>query len=229
MIRVKPVKLMEEIYTSIDLQDVEYLTKNLTPGETFYGEQLYQDEEGNEYRAWTHQKSKLASGMMMGMRIPALREGSKVLYLGASTGTTVSHVSDVVGNTGKVYAVEFSPRSMRDLMNLAMKRENIIPILADARHPYEYAHLLSGVDVLYCDVAQPNQSELMLSNARAFLKTGGMGYIAIKTKSISQRERSNVVFDKEKKILDEGGFEHIKSVSIHKIHKEHFVYLGKWK
>ena len=38
-----------------------------------------------------------------------------MLYLGAASGTTVSHVSDVVGPEGMVYAVEFSHRPGRDL------------------------------------------------------------------------------------------------------------------
>ena len=48
-----------------------------------------------------------------------------MLYLGAASGTTVSHVSDVVGEDGLVFAVEFSHRSGRDLINMAKKRTNV--------------------------------------------------------------------------------------------------------
>ena len=67
----------------------------------------------------------------------------QVLYLGAASGTTVSHVSDIVGPEGLVYAVEFSHRSGRDLINVAKKRTNIIPIIEDARHPHKYRYGLT--------------------------------------------------------------------------------------
>lgn len=225
---LNPVKLMEGVYSTSDIQGVNYVTKNLIPGVSVYGEQLLHDSEGVEYRSWAHNKSKLASGMLAGMRVPVLKKGAEVLYLGASSGTTVSHVSDIVGATGMVFAVEFSPRSMRDLMNLANRRENIVPILADARYPHEYSHLVHGVDLVYCDVAQPKQSDLMVLNSKTFLKKDGMGYIAVKTKSISQREKSDVIFKREAEILDQGGFDRIKTVSIHRYHREHYVYLGRW-
>ena len=52
-----------------------------------------------------------------------------MLYLGAASGTTVSHVADIVGPEGMVYAVEFSHRSGRDLINVAKKRMNVVPII----------------------------------------------------------------------------------------------------
>jgi len=112
------------------------------------------------------------------------KPGARVLYLGAASGTTVSHVSDVVGpvsillkfiisdlwsriaymdcvvpcmQTGVVYAVEFSHRSGRDLVNMAKKRTNVIPIIEDARHPAKYRMLVGMVDVIFSDVAQPEQ------------------------------------------------------------------------
>ncbi len=128
--------------------------------------------------------------MINNIRIPSIKSGASILYLGASSGTTVSHVSDIVGNEGLVYAVEFAPRPGRDLYTLAEERNNIIPIIADARYPHEYTHLVDKVDMIYCDVAQPTQSELFVENAAAFLKTGGQGYVAIKTKSISSKGKA---------------------------------------
>lgn len=76
--------------------------------------------------------------------------------MGGASGTTVSHVADVVGPEGCVYAVEFSHRSGRDLVNMAKKRINVIPIVADARKPLEYRFLVGMVDVVFADVAQPD-------------------------------------------------------------------------
>ena len=176
-----------------------------------------------------HSKSKLASGMLRGVRILVLKPGCHVLYLGASSGTTVSHISDIIGLDGVVFAVEFAPRPTRDLLNLVHRRKNIIPILADVSYPEEYTDIVHGVDFLYADVAQPNQSELFLKNAQGFLKNNGLGYIAIKARSISQKLSSENIFKNEVKFLESKGFDTIKTANISKYHKEHHVYLGRWK
>ena len=144
--------------------------------------------------------SKLAAGVLGGVDNIHIKPGSKVLYLGAASGTTVSHVSDVVGSEGLVYAVEFSHRSGRDLMyvylfispafrfynprslpqtpliqrNMAKKRTNVIPIIEDARHPHKYRMLMGMVDVIFADVAQPDQARIIALNAHHFLKNEGM-------------------------------------------------------
>ena len=80
-----------------------------------------------------------------------------MLYLGAAAGTTVSHVADIVGPSGCVYAVEFAHRPGRDLINMAKSRTNVIPIIEDARHPLKYRMLVGMVDTVFADVAQPDQ------------------------------------------------------------------------
>jgi fibrillarin-like pre-rRNA processing protein len=225
---MKPVKLMDGVFTPVEQPRIQFVTVNLTPGISVYGEQLLIADD-TEYREWVHSKSKLASAMVRGLRVPDLKAGVHVLYLGAASGTTISHVSDIVGDTGIIFAVEFSTRPMRDLVSLAKQRTNIIPILADARRPSEYAHLVHGVDVLYADVAQPNQSELFLANAKMYLKSQGIGFIAVKTRSISQKDSSKKIFHGQIKELEEGGFSTIKTVDISKFHREHRVYLGKWE
>jgi len=126
-----------------------------------------------EYRVWNPFRSKLAAGILGGLDNIFIAPGSKVLYLGAASGTSVSHVSDIVGPTGVVYAVEFSHRSGRDLIGLATKRTNIIPIVEDARHPMKYRMLVGMVDVIFADVAQPDQARIVGLNAHMFLKQGG--------------------------------------------------------
>lgn len=92
-------------------------------------------------------------------KFPIQGEDSRVLYLGASSGTTPSHISDIA-SSGLIYCVEFSPRMVRDLVELCRLRENMVPLLNDATKPREYMHMVEKVDVLYSDVAQPQQSEL---------------------------------------------------------------------
>ncbi len=120
-----------------------------------YGERIQ-----NGYRLWDPYRSKLAALILKGKgQAISLRVDSKILYLGAATGTTVSHLADIVSE-GLVYAVEFSARSMRDLIGLCERRTNIIPILADAAKPEDYAPLLEPVDLIYQDVAQRNQAQI---------------------------------------------------------------------
>ena len=149
----------------------------MVPGESVYGEKRIAVEEKvgdqiikKEYRVWNPFRSKIAAAVLGGVSNIYIKPGAKVLYLGAASGTTVSHVSDIVGPTGAVYAVEFSHRSGRDLLALAKKRPNIIPIIEDARHPHKYRMLVPTVDVVFADVAQPDQSRIVAINAENFLK-----------------------------------------------------------
>ena len=112
------------------------------------------------------------------------------MYLGAANGTTVSHVADYVD---VVYAVEFAPRPMQDLLEVCRRRRNIIPIMADASRPEQYAPLVEAVDVLYQDVAQPDQASIMLRNC-AFLKTGGTIILMLKTRSVDMKKEPAEVF-----------------------------------
>merc|ERR1711865_1331900 len=133
-----------------------------------------------EYRVWNPFRSKLGSGIVGGIANCSIKPGAKVLYLGAASGTTVSHVSDMVGADGVVYAVEFSHRSGRDLTNMAKRRPNVVPIVEDARQPQRYRMLVQMVDVIFSDVAQPDQSRIVTLNASFFLKNGGWVVVSIK-------------------------------------------------
>ena len=224
---IKPIKMMTNVWLLKGLKGYMYVTKNLTPNYNVYGERLI-NIDNVEYRVWEHKKSKLASAMTQHIKVPSIKEGSNILYLGASSGTTVSHISDMIGPNGTIYAIEFSPRPARDLYNLSKMRENIIPIIADARKPQEYAEIVDGVDLLFSDVAQPDQSSLFIKNAEMYLKKDAQGFIAIKTRSISQREKINKIFQNELKNLEDNGFKTIKSVDISRFHRAHYAYLGQW-
>lgn len=117
-----------------------------------------------------------------------------MLYLGAASGTTVSHVSDIIGPEGLVYAVEFSHRVGRDLINMSKKRTNIIPIIHDARKPQDYRFLVGMVDVVFADVAQPDQARIIAENAHMYLKNGGKFLISLKANCIDSTNEPDVVF-----------------------------------
>merc|ERR1712225_174169 len=135
----------------------------------------------------------IAAAILGGVDNIWFKPGAKALYLGAASGTTVSHVSDLVGETGMVYAVEFSQRAGRDLINTAKKRTNVVPLVEDARHPQRYRMLVPMVDVVFADVAQPDQARIVAINSHMFLKNGGHFMISIKANCIDSTVEAAVV------------------------------------
>ena len=201
-------------------KDGNIATKNLNPGISVYGEELINEDE--EYRIWNPRRSKLAAALLNGLENFELQDTSKVLYLGASTGTTVSHISDIVIN-GRIYAVEFSPTTAKKLVQLSRQRLNIAPILGDATKPREYLNIVEKVDLVYCDVAQPTQSELFMKNMNLFLNDDGMGMITIKARSIDVVQKPKKIFKQEEKKLVEKGFKIIDKVKLEPYEKDHIA------
>ena len=146
-----------------------------------YNEKLVKHGD-KELRSWNPYRSKLAAAILKGLEFD-IKEDSKILYLGAATGTTVSHISDIVKN-GVVYAVENSPLAVAGLLKISEKRENIIPVLGDANHPDRYYSIVSKVDLVYQDVSQRNQSEIFVTNIEEYLKENGKGILMVKARSI---------------------------------------------
>jgi fibrillarin-like pre-rRNA processing protein len=187
------VNNMEEIFKGVFRIGHNAATINSAPGKRVYGEKLEKTPIG-ELRIWDAYRSKLSGAMKKGLVNFPFKKGSKVLYLGASTGTTISHLSDIVGPEGEIYAVEIAPQCMKALLNLCDVRENIIPIHADARQPKEYEDV-GEVDTLYMDVAQPDQDDILIDNAKMFLKKDGIAMICIKSQSIDVTKRPGEVYD----------------------------------
>lgn len=208
-------------------------TRNLVVGESVYGEKRVSvdDETGTsvEYRIWNPFRSKLAAAMMGGLDHVHITPGTKLLYLGAASGTTVSHCSDIVGPEGLVYAVEFSPRSGRDLLNVAKKRPNIIPIVEDARHPHKYRMLVGMVDTIFSDVAQPDQARIVALNARYFLKNGGHAVISIKANCVDSTAEPEAVFAGEVNKLKEEKFKPREQVTLEPYERDHAVVVAEYR
>ncbi|KAL8134621.1 rRNA 2'-O-methyltransferase fibrillarin 2-like [Apium graveolens] len=208
-------------------------TKNMVPGEAVYNEKRVsvQNEDGTkvEYRVWNPFRSKLAAAILGGVDNIWIKPGAKVLYLGAASGTTVSHVSDLVGPSGVVYAVEFSHRSGRDLVNMAKKRTNVIPIIEDARHPAKYRMLVGMVDVIFSDVAQPDQARILALNASYFLKAGGHFVISIKANCIDSTVPAEAVFAQEVKKLQVDQFKPSEQVTLEPFERDHACVVGAYR
>jgi fibrillarin-like rRNA methylase len=209
------------IYVSTDGEFSALYTKSLVPGISVYGEKLIK-MGSDEYRLWSPRRSKLAAAIRKGLGEMPIQPGSKVLYLGAASGTTVSHCSDIVGIEGAIYAVEFSQRSARDLVQLAAKRTNIIPIIEDARHPTRYAPLVSGtIEVIYQDVAQPNQASILYENLKTYCSFGAWGLLAIKARSIDSTTSLDKIYNKEIAELDRRGLQIVENIDLSPLEKDH--------
>ncbi|OBT58109.1 hypothetical protein VE04_02304 [Pseudogymnoascus sp. 24MN13] len=199
------------------------VTKNMAPGESVYGEKRISventagvNDDGTpnttktEYRVWNPFRSKLAAGVLGGLDEIFIKPGAKVLYLGAASGTSVSHVADIVGPTGTVFAVEFSHRSGRDLINMATHRTNVIPIIEDARHPLRYRMRVSMADVIFADV-------------------GGGVVISIKANCIDSTAAPEAVFTREVQKMREEKMKPLEQLTLEPFERDHCVVTAIYK
>lgn len=195
-------------------------TINLLKGVTLYGEKLI-SRDGNEYRTWDPFRSKLAAAYIKGLHFEFSNVGN-VLYLGASTGTTVSHLSDIVGQSGKIFAVESSTRVARELIsNVSSKRTNVIPIIEDARKPRSYFSIYDKMDLVYCDIAQPDQTTIAIDNCKIYLKEAKPMLLIIKTRSIDVTMSPKNVISQEIKKLESNSFEIKQKIDLEPFDKDH--------
>jgi fibrillarin-like pre-rRNA processing protein len=202
-------------------------TLNLVPGNQVYREKLVKIND-EEFRAWDPFRSKLAAAIMNGLAILPIVRKSRVLYLGVSTGTTASHVSDIVGPSGIVFSVEHTSRVARDFLDrVASYRSNIVPILLDARNPKEYFSVYGIVDVVYVDIAQPDQTEIAILNCKTYLKKEGYLMLVIKTRSIDvTKEPQEIVRNEIKKLRE--NFEIIQEINLEPYEKDHSIIIAKF-
>ena len=227
-IDIEPHPSFQEIFW-ITLEDgsKRLATKNLAPGHQVYGERLVRFQ-GVEYRVWDAFRSKLAAAILKGLETVPIQPSHKVLYLGAASGTTASHVSDIVGEKGYVYCIEFAARSIRDLVNnVCTYRMNMSPILADARFPEHYSALVEKVDDIYCDIAQPEQAKVLADNADLFLINQGWIMLAVKAQSIDVTKKPSDVYREEMRTLKKRGFKIEQVVQLEPYDRAHAMIVAK--
>lgn len=227
-VKVRPHPKFPEVY-QVFLEDhsQRLATRNLVPGRSVYGERLVSFKKV-EFRIWDAFRSKLAAAIIKGVKTVPISKGSRVLYLGAASGTTSSHISDIVGEEGHVYCIEFASRSLRELVNnVAAYRSNMSPFLEDARFPEKYVMFISPkVDCIYCDVAQPEQAKLLADNADVFLKSAGWAMLAVKAQSIDVTKDPFAVYKHEAKILKKRGFKVKENVQLEPYDKAHAMIIA---
>jgi len=227
-VKVKVHPKFPEIYLATIEDGTQRLaTKNFAPGKNVYGERLVRFM-GVEYRLWDPFRSKLAAAILRNLKFVSIQSTHKVLYLGAASGTTASHVSDIVGEKGHVYCIEFASRAVRELVNNVCEfRLNMSPILADARLPERYSTLVEKVDDIYCDIAQPEQAKVLADNADLFLVDGGWIMLAIKAQSIDVTREPSEVYRQEIDTLKVRGFQIEEVVHLEPYDKAHAMIVAQ--
>jgi len=228
VLSIRPHEKYYGVYV-VELEDgsIRLATKNLVPGHRVYGERLF--KQGNlEFREWNAFRSKLAAALLKGLDDQPIREGDRILYLGVASGTTASHISDIVGLRGRIYGVDIAPRVMREFIIVADVRKNLYPILADARKPLDYRHIVELVDGIYADIAQPEQAAIVADNADVFLKDSGYLLLAIKARSIDVTKEPSEIYKREINVLKERGFEILSVVHLEPYDKDHAMILARY-
>ncbi|KAI0909436.1 Fibrillarin-domain-containing protein [Ustulina deusta] len=195
---------------------IEYGEKRITVDETTKDASGASVTTKIEYRIWNPFRSKLAAAVIGGIDNIFIAPGKKVLYLGAASGTSVSHV-------------EFSHRPGRDLTTMAQNRTNVIPIVEDARHPLKYRMLVPMVDAIFLDVAQPDQARIALLNASLFLRIGGGIVISIKANCIDSTAAPEAVFAAEVQKLRQGGLKPLEQLTLEPYERDHAVVIGRYE
>ncbi len=212
---------MNQIFPGIFKEGKKIYTVNKIPGTRVYGEKLVKKDK--EYREWDPRRSKLAAAVLKGMKNNPIKKDSRILYLGASTGTTVSHISDIL-SSGIIYAVEFAETVVHPLLELSAKRKNIVPLFADSRKPGDYSWV-EECEILYVDIAQPDETEIALRNAGEFSCKYIM--LAIKSQSIDVAKEPHQVYKEESNKLKNAGFSVLEIINIEPYEDKHAFILAK--
>jgi len=201
----------------VERRTVDGRSRLVTRGEPVYGEPTV-----GEWRVWDAGRSKLGAMLALDMET-GLGPAQSVLYLGAASGTTVSHVADVCGLT---YAVEFAPRPTRDLLSVAASRERLFPLLKDARRPETYAHVVEAdLDLLVQDVATRGQADVALRN-RQFLADDGRLLLAVKARSEDVTAAPEDVFERVRERLSDG-YELLETRRLDRYHADHLAVVAR--
>jgi fibrillarin-like pre-rRNA processing protein len=221
-----PHKKFEGIYQLVKEGRERLATLSQAPGTSVYDEDIV-EIDNKEYRIWDPFRSKLAAAILKGLSKVPIAPGNSILYLGAASGTTASHVSDIVGEEGRVYCVEFAQRSFRDLVNNACRnRTNMTPIFQDARFPARYRSIVQEVDTVYSDIAQPDQARILSENIDVYLEDSGDFLMAVKARSVDASKDPSAIFNQEKQVLESKSYRISEMIRLDPFETDHCMIRG---
>ena len=217
---------MKETYIPGVFKDKnQFFTLNPVKGFRVYNEKIMK-KNGIEYRSWNPYRSKLAAALLNNLSFE-IKPSNTVLYLGAATGTTVSHISDIA-KKGAVYAVENAPVAMKKLLTLCNERNNIIPISEDAFHPERYSMIVPSVDLVYQDISQRNQPDIFIKNINRYLKKDGFGLIMVKARSIDVSLKPKKVYENVCEELEKNNLKVVDVIDLSPFEKDHAAILSSF-
>lgn len=220
---------MKEIFQGIYDINQKIATLNSVPGTKPFNEILV-TVDNKEYRQWDPNRSKASAAIAKGLKEFPIVEGSVILYLGIAHGFTASYFSDIIGPNGVIYGVEFSDRCFNELLVIAGRRRNIVPILADARMPENFEKtVIEKVDVVYVDIAQPDATEVAIRNCKKFLKPRGYLMFTIKTQSVDVTQPVKLTIKLEIEKIAQAGFDIIDWKTLDPFEEMHGFVLARMK
>ncbi|MDD5417157.1 MAG: fibrillarin-like rRNA/tRNA 2'-O-methyltransferase [Candidatus Aenigmarchaeota archaeon] len=220
---------MKEIFSGVYNINQKIATLNSVPGTKPFNEILVTVDD-KEYRLWDPNRSKASAAIAKGLKEFPIRDGSVILYLGIAHGFTASYFSDIIGPNGVIYGVEFSDRCFNELLVIAGKRRNIIPILADARKPEDFKDkVIEKVDIVYVDIAQPDATEVAIRNCKEFLKPNGYLMFTIKTQSVDVTQSVKMTVKLEIEKISQAGFDIIDWKMLDPFEEMHGFVLARMK
>ena len=208
-------------------------TRNAVKGISVRGERRKRDGR-IEWRRWDPTRSKVAAAILRTRGEPSYllpTPGSTCLYLGASSGGTVSHIHDFVCGAdnhhgGQLVAVEISPRMVRDLVKLSDMRPGLVPVLGDARKPEQVAAFIRGkANWIHQDLSIADQAETFVKMATSFLSPGGIGLLSLKAASERSSEGDdNSRFQKAEQILRDSDLVFQERMDLKGLEEQHVVF-----
>lgn len=218
---------LKEKFPGIFLIDDKVFVKNYIQGYNPFGDKTVKIKN-QEYIEWDPQRSKLSAAIVKGIKTVPIKEGDKILYLGLAHSYTASKLSSVIGKNGIIYGVEFSERCFQETIPISEKISNIVPILADARLPQQY-DWIEKCDVVYCDIAQQDQTAVAIRNCKIFLKENGFLLLAIKARSIDVTKPPKKICEQEIEKLNQSGFEIVDWKMLDPLERDHGFVVARMK
>jgi len=223
----------KEIVWGVRREGRNLWTRNAVKGISVRGERRKRDGR-IEWRMWDPTRSKVAAAILRTRDDPSSllpSPGSTCLYLGASSGGTVSHIHDFVCGAdnhqgGQLVAVEISPRMVRDLVKLSDRRPGLVPVLGDARKPEQVAAFIRGkASWLHQDLSIADQAETFVKMATSFLAPGGIGLLSLKAASERSSEGDdNSRFQKAEQILRDSELVFQERMDLKGLEEQHVVF-----
>ncbi len=206
-------------------------TRDAGGGRPVYGEDTTSDADGRAWRRFDPRRSKTAAALVtggLGPEVEAVLTSPPLLYLGAASGTSLSHLADIFAPE-PVYGVEVAPRSFADMLDNLKTWPNVFPVHADARRPETYASLVDRAGAIVQDVAIKDQVGVLAANARAFLVPGAPALLFLKARAVDSAAEPTDIFKDTRGQLATAGFEVREQRSLEPFDQDHRAYLVRWR